>query len=206
MIPLSEEPLEAEDLLQKFLAGEQHAVEEMIARQLCCLSGAIAIRLDRRIQSRVDAADVIQDAQIEACRRIARFVHQRPMPFKLWLRKTAYECLLRLRRQHVDAKRRAVEREVPLSNQLSQILATRGDSPSELLVAQELALSVRDALTHLKDSDREILILRSFQGMSNQEVAGVLEIATDAARKRYARALLRLRKILVEGGFSELQI
>ena len=47
--------------------------------------------------------------------------------------------------------------------------------------------------------DREMLQLRALDGLSNQEVAQVLDLHADAVSKRFGRALLRLRQLL-EGG------
>jgi RNA polymerase sigma-70 factor (ECF subfamily) len=129
------------------------------------------------------------------------------MPFRLWLRKTAYERLLMIERHHVDAQRRAVGREVALPDRSSlqlfgQLLAA-GSTPSQQLSRAELARRVRQAVARLADIDKEILLMRNLEGLSNQEVAQVLEIAPAAASQRYGRALLRLRKLLLAGGLSE---
>ncbi|HZU35837.1 MAG TPA: hypothetical protein VFA18_08015 [Gemmataceae bacterium] len=61
------------------------------------------------------------------------------MPFRLWLRKTAFERLLMLRREHVEAGRRAVAREVPLPKRSSVLLAQQaGSTPSQRLDRAEL--------------------------------------------------------------------
>jgi RNA polymerase sigma-70 factor (ECF subfamily) len=129
------------------------------------------------------------------------------MPFRLWLRKTAYERLLMLQRHHLQAQRRAVDREVALpdrsSVQLFRQLLAPGSTPSQQLARAELARRVRQAVAQLVEIDREILLMRNLEGLSNHEVAQVLEIEPAAASQRYGRALLRLRKFLLAGGFSE---
>jgi RNA polymerase sigma-70 factor (ECF subfamily) len=150
---------------------------------------------------------VIQEAHLEALRRIGDYVERRPMPFRLWLRKTAHECLLRMRRQHVEAQQRTVSREVPLPDRSSVLLAGQalGSTPSQRLIDEELAQRVREAMAGLDEDDREVLLMRNYEGLSNQEVAVILEIEPDAASKRYGRALLRLSKVLIDGGLSESQ-
>lgn len=196
---------EIELLLERVRAGDPAAMEQLFARHRDYLHGVIELRMDRNLRSRVDVSDVIQEAHLEAVRRIGDFLNRRPMPFRLWLRKTAYECLLRMRRQHVEAKRRAVGREVPLPQRSSVMLAGQalGSTPSQRLIDAELAERVRDGMAQLEEDDREVLLMRNYEALSNQEVAQVLEIEPDAASKRYGRALLRLRKILIEGGLSE---
>jgi RNA polymerase sigma-70 factor (ECF subfamily) len=128
------------------------------------------------------------------------------MPFRLWLRKTAQERLLVVRRQHLEAGRRAVNREVPLPERSSLLLA-RGllasSTPNRQLDRQELARRVRQAVARLSEADREIVLLRAFEGLSNQEVACVLDLDAATASKRHGRALLRLQKLLAEAGLTE---
>jgi RNA polymerase sigma-70 factor (ECF subfamily) len=78
-----------------------------------------------------------------------------------------------------------------------------GSTPSQQLIRKELAQRVREAMALLDEDDCEILLMRTYEGLSNQEVALALEIHPDAASKRYGRALLRLRKILIDSGLSE---
>jgi DNA-directed RNA polymerase specialized sigma24 family protein len=58
----------------------------------------------------------------------------------------------------------------------------------------------------MSDVDREIILLRTLEGLSNDEAAYLLEIAPEAAKKRYTRALLRLHKLLKERGIRESQL
>src|SRR5687768_4608757 len=128
------------------------------------------------------------------------------MPFHLWVRKTAYERLLDLRRHHRRA-RRSVQREEVLPHRSSLLLArpflAGGPSPSQQLEARERAERVTRAVGGLADADREILLLRHAEGLPFEEVACLLEIEPAAARKRFGRALIRLEKALSEQGLLE---
>jgi RNA polymerase sigma-70 factor (ECF subfamily) len=165
--------------------------------------------MDPKIRTRIDPSDVVQETQLEAFCRLPDFLDRRPMPFRLWLRKTAYEQLLRARRQHVQAGRRAVGREVPLPERSSLLLAQQllapGSTPSQRFDRDELAQRVRQAMAQLPEADQEILIMRASEGLSNQEVAYVLDIDPGTASKRHGRALLRLHQILSQGGLTESQ-
>jgi RNA polymerase sigma-70 factor (ECF subfamily) len=128
------------------------------------------------------------------------------MAFRLWLRKTAHERLLMLRRFHLGAARRAAGREVPLPEESTVLLAhkllARDPSPSQHLLNGERARRVREAVGRLPEIDQEILILRNLEALSNQEAAEVLRIDPAAASRRYGRALLRLREILAGCGLT----
>jgi RNA polymerase sigma-70 factor, ECF subfamily len=149
----------------------------------------------------------VQEAQLEATRRLDDFLQQRPMPFRLWLRQIAYDRLVMLRRYHVRAARRTVDREVALSERSSLLLAGKllvSSTASKYLARRELAAEIRKAIAQVPDHDREVLFMRSFEGLSFKEVAWLLDIDPAAARKRHGRALLRLHKLLADAGLTEL--
>ena len=87
----------------------------------------------------------------------------------------------------------------------SQLLAG-GPTPSQQVAKRELARRLRQALGELPTGQREVLLMRNFEGLSYQEVAYVLDIDAAAARKRYGRALLQLRQHLLAGGFRESEL
>jgi RNA polymerase sigma-70 factor (ECF subfamily) len=197
----------AESLLQQVATGNRGALNRLLDDYRPVLRRMVELRLDGRMRSRVDPSDVIQEAQMEASRRIHDFIARRPMPFHIWLQKTAYESLLRLRRRHVEADCRAADRETPLPEGSSVALAKQlfasGPSPSQQVRDEETSLRIRQAIAQLAEDDREILLLRNFDELSNVEAAQVLGIDPAAASKRYGRSLLRLRRILVNNGLAE---
>src|SRR5262245_49615096 len=204
MDPNRPPPEEAERLLEQVRAGHRPALDQLLALHRDFLRRVVELRLDRKIRARVDASDIVQETQLEAARRIADYLQRRPMPFHIWLQKTAHENLLRIRRQHVEADCRSVENEIPLPGGSSVALAHQllgsGPTPSQEVREQELARQLRRAVALLSEDDREIVLLRSFEGLTNEEAGQVVGIETAAASKRYTRALLRLRKLLQAGG------
>jgi RNA polymerase sigma-70 factor (ECF subfamily) len=198
---------DSERLLQRGAGGDAGAFEELFARHRAALLRAVELRLGAQLRGRLDASDVVQEAQLEAFRRLADYLRRRPMPFGLWLRKTAQERLLMLRRRHVDAARRSVGREVALpersSLQLAAQLLAGGSTPSGQAERAELAGRVRDALGRLPDADREVLLMRTYEGLSYDDIGRLLDLDPAAARKRHGRALLRLHRALLDGGLKE---
>ena len=179
----------------------------MFARHQEHLRRAVLLRLDRRLRSRVDPSDVVQETQMEAFRRLDDYLDRRPMPFRLWLRKTAHERLLKIREHHVKAAKRSVEREVPLpdhtSLELVRQLWAADSSPSQKAVKRELARRVRQTLAQLSETDREILLMRYLEKLSNREIGQILGLDPATVSKRHGRALLRLEKYLRENGIQE---
>jgi RNA polymerase sigma-70 factor, ECF subfamily len=196
-----------EQLLQQAKAGDRQAFERLLAAHQAYLRELVNLRMDPRLRPRIDPSDIVQETQLEAYRRLPRYLADQPMPFRLWLRQIAHDRLLMLRRQHVGAARRTVEREVPLPEAASKIfagqLAAGGSSPSQQLSRRESVRQIGQAMARLIDADREILLLRNFEGLSYSEAACLLHVDEATARKRYGRALLRLRTMLFDDPLME---
>jgi RNA polymerase sigma-70 factor, ECF subfamily len=175
----------------------------------------VALRLDPRLQGRVDPSDVIQEAYLEASARLAEYLQNPTMPFFLWLRFLAGQKLVTLHRHHLGARMRDAGREVSLyrgqlpetsSAALAARLLGHDTRPSEAAIRAELKLRLQEALNSLDPLDREVLALRHFEQLSRAEVAQVLGISEAATSKRYVRALQRLKDVLsnLPGGLGEL--
>jgi RNA polymerase sigma-70 factor (ECF subfamily) len=195
------------DLLAQVAKGDRQALGSLLQRYRPRLHAFVEARLDPRVRTRVDPSDVVQEVQLEVTRRMDDFLNRNPMPFHLWVRKTAYERMLKVQRDHRQRARRAVDREVALPEHSSLLLAkpllTGASSPSRQLAAREFADRVGQAVAGLAEADREILLMRHAEQLPYVEIACLLDIEVDAARKRYGRALLRLRKVLKEHGLLE---
>jgi len=186
-------------------AGDRAALDRLLARYRPELQAFVECRLDPRLGGRLDASDVVQEALVEVVRRMDDFLHRRPMPFHLWVKKTAYERLSNLQRNHRRA-RRAVGREAVLPERSSLLLAgplVQGVSPSEQVIAQEQAQRISRAVAELSEADREILLMRHAERLPYEDVACLLDVTPAAARKRYGRALIRLQEVLTEHGLLE---
>jgi RNA polymerase sigma-70 factor, ECF subfamily len=197
---------ETRALLEQVKQGDRLALDRLLAHHRPGLVEFVDCHLDPAIRGRVDPSDVVQETQMEIVRRLDEFLSLRPMPFRLWLRKKAYDRLLNLRRDH-RRSRRSVEREVAWPERSSLLLARplldRQLSPSQLVEARELARRVGDIVAQLPDADREILLLRHAEELPFDEIACLLDITAAAARKRFGRALIRLQKALADAGIVE---
>ncbi len=164
----------------------------------------VQLRLDRRVQARVDASDVLQEAFLDAAERYEDYQASPTMPPFLWLRFLVGQRLLLAHRKHLGVKARAAAREVSLfrgtpeanSESLAAQLLGRWSSPSHAAMRAELQLRLQEILNSMDDIDREVLALRHFEQLSNVEVAQVLGLQERAASKRYVTALRRLKDIL----------
>jgi RNA polymerase sigma-70 factor (ECF subfamily) len=165
----------------------------------------VELRLDRRLSRRLDPSDVVQEAYLEACRRLEEYLADPLMPLFPWLRRIAGQKLIDLHRLHLGAGGRDARREVSIHEQagpeastavLARQLVARAPSPSETAMREEVRVRIRDLLDKMNPVDREVLALRHFEELSNAEAAQVLGIGSSATSKRHARALRHLRAIL----------
>ena len=193
-------------LLDEVGRGDRQALDRLLTHSRPNLHEFVEYHFDPRLRSRLDPSDVVQEVQVEVMRRMDDYLRRRPMPFHLWLRKTAYERLLNLRRDHLRACR-SLDREVPLPERSSLLMARPllhgSASPSQKAEDREFAQRVGDAIAELSDRDREILTMRHAEERSYEEIGYLLEIDSAAARKRYGRALIRLQSVLSAHGLME---
>lgn len=169
------------------------------------LRRVVRLRLDRRLQGRADPSDVLQEAFLDFQARAAEYVQKPDMPFFLWLRFLTGQRLQLVHRHHLGTQMRDAGREVSLhrgampqatSVSLAAQLLGRFTSVTQAVQRAEMQLILQEAINALDPIDREILALRHFEELSNDETAQVLEIKPSAASNRHIRALKRLRDVL----------
>ena len=200
----TEPPEPTRELLLRGQDGDEDAMRIVLQRHRRLLRKMVANRLDRALAARVDASDVVQDVLWKASRRLDEFLANPGVPFQVWLRRLAQDRIIDMHRRHRAAARRSVDRERRLNGpghgqssvNLLRELQANAPSPLEDAIRQELAHRFAAALEQLSDNDREVISMRHFEQMTNQEVAEALECSHATAGMRYLRALRRLREVL----------
>jgi len=194
-----------EELLGEARQGRSEAVDRLLERHREAVRRMVDMRMDRRLARRVDASDIVQEVLIEAHRRLADYLSNPAMPFHLWLRQMAQDRLIDAHRRHRVAARRSLDREQPLlapahldrsTMELAAQLCDRENTPAAQAVLNELREKFEAALEELDEQDREIVVMRHFEKLSNSEVATALNLTPPAASMRYLRAVRRLRAVL----------
>src|SRR5271167_3492 len=192
-------------LLEQARAGDQAALNEIFATHRARLRRMVEMRLDRRVQARIDASDVIQEAYVDVVSRLDEYLREPNYPLFLWLRLIVGERLLKLHRHHLGTQMRDAGLEVSIyrgalpaasSAALAAQLLGKHTSPTQAAVRAERLLRLQEALNTLDAMDREVLSLRHFEELSLAETALSLGIEESAAAKRYIRALKRLKATL----------
>ena len=192
----------ADELARRLDSGDREALNEVFARHRDRLRRMVDLRMDVRLQGRIDASDVIQDALLEASERLDDYLRDRPMPLFLWLRFLATQRLAIAYRHHLGTEKRDAAREISLnyrafpeasSAMLAAHLVGSMTSPLEEAIRGERCIKLQEVLNQMQPIDREVIALRHFEQLSRAETAEVLGIEKAAASKRYVRAMDRLR-------------
>jgi RNA polymerase sigma-70 factor, ECF subfamily len=203
---LSDEHENAEEFLNRLRQDPEGVLADEYSQYRDRLWRIVNFRLDRRLLGRVDADDILQEAYLDAATRIEHYLNDPATSFFIWLRTVVGQTLIDVHRRHLGAQKRDVRREVKAkrrvfsastSFQIADVLLGDLSSPSQAALKEELSAQLHEALESLNEIDREILVLRHFEELSNLEAAEVLEIESKTASMRYFRALTRLRSILV---------
>src|SRR6516225_5067082 len=202
---MSDSANHVDKVMHQAAAGDQEALAQVFARYRDRLRQMVRLRLDRRLQGRLDPSDVLQEAYLDFARRLPEYAANPALPFFLWLRLLTGQRLMDLHRMHLGAKMRDAQQEVSLyrgalpqasSVSLAAQLLGRLTSASQAAIRAETQIRVQEALNSMDPMDREVLALRHFEMLTNDETAQVLGIKKSAASNRYVRALKRLKDIL----------
>lgn len=197
---MNAQPTESERWLQDVQRGNPRALAALLDHYRPQLRQMLAMRMNKRLTARVDPSDVIQEVFLDANRQITAYVENPRVDFYVWLRGLARQRLSNMQREHAGAQRRAVGREVPLPVESSAMLLEQlvglGPTPSRALAAREMRRYVQRAIERLKGDDRDVILMRHFEGLTNKQVAQALKISPSGATMRYGRALFRLKELL----------
>ncbi len=204
-------PADLDALRTALQAGSVDALASLFDTYRESLHRMAHFRLDRRLLGRVDPDDVLQESFLAAHQRLDSFAKEEDASPYVWLRLVVGQTMIDIHRRHIGAKMRDAAREVSVrvgpradSAVLSGILAAHlcapsGNAPSRLAVEAEERALLEDALESMDDIDREVLVLRHFEQLSNREVGELLQLKDAAASNRYVRALRRLKAAIDKG-------
>jgi RNA polymerase sigma-70 factor (ECF subfamily) len=193
-----------DDLATRVLRGDASALGPLFETYRPRLVRMVKLRLDPSLCRRIDPADVVQEAWLEVSRRFPRWVEEAAIPFHVWLRLVTGQALAQVHRRHLGAHMRDALRESPSpesrltvsASNAADAFVTSATTPTQAVHREEVRARVLAALEDLEDVDREIVALRHFEGLTNEEAAAELAIEPAAASKRFTRALLRLKPAL----------
>ena len=162
-------------------------------------------RLSPLLATRFASDDILQETFIAAQSRLLFFESRPDVPVYFKFRTILLQVLAEIERRHLGVRKRDAAQEIRLDEMSYdgkdagiEEIPSKAPSPATRLARKERNALLRHVLGELAANDRQILILRHFDGLSNHECAAVLSIDPKAASIRYARALVRLRERLAD--------
>jgi RNA polymerase sigma-70 factor (ECF subfamily) len=202
---MNQEELEEKgDLRRRAQERGVEALKDSFARHAERLRRMVRLRLDRKLREKVRDSEVIEASYVEASRRLPRYLEEGDLPVFLWLRSVTGEVLLEIHRKHLGSSVKDGARTVVLSGRampevkstdLAAQLLGKHSFPSIAAMETVERLQFEDALDAIEENDRQVLILRHFERLSNSETARELGIEESSASKRYIRAILKLKEM-----------
>ena len=211
--PTSAEPTSA-DLTAEVLGGNSSALGALFDLHRDRLRKTAAFRLAPALRGRLDADDVVQEAFLAASQRIDHFRERGFSCAFIWLKLIVQQTVIDIHRRHLGTRKRDAHREVRehefvsdnTSFSIAATLLSNESTPSRIVGRHEEMERLVRALDELDPIDREILALRHFEELTNQEAAEVLTIGEKAASMRYVRALRRFKELASQlPGFSDVR-
>ena len=184
---------------------EELAMEMQRSREK--LKRLVRLRLDPRLRARLDESDVLQDVYLEAQRRYPDYDREKPVPLFVWLRSMTTQKVVDLHRRHLNSQSRNAALESGGAMYIASITLAKSfmdqvSTASKVVIRREVVTQIQTALELMDPLDREVIAMRHFEMLANQEVAHVLGLSKSAASNRYIRALNRLRQILTAAGLK----
>ncbi len=192
-----------EHLLQRAKGGDVSALGRLLEVYRAYLVVLARVQIGRRLQGKVDASDLVQEAFLGACRDFPQFRGSSRPEFLAWLRQILASLLANLVRHYHGTQRRDVRLERQLAVELDQSsqaldrnLVAGQSSPSQQAIHREQSVLLGEALGRLPAEWRDVLVLRHLEGLTFPEVAQRLGRTVDSVKKQWPRALAGLRRLL----------
>jgi RNA polymerase sigma-70 factor (ECF subfamily) len=202
---MKDPPSETVRMLARLQTGDRRALSDLYQRHRDRLRKMVELRMDPRLQGRIDASNVLRDGFLDLSKRVESYLSDPRLPVFLWLRLVVSDRLAMVHRQHLGTAMRDGGREISLyrnplprvsSAALASMLLGRLASPPNTAIRAVQILQVQEAVNSLDPVDREVVALRHFEQLTRGETAVVLGITEEAGAKRYIRALKKLKTIL----------
>ncbi len=194
-------------LLLKAAKQDRDALDQLFSKYRDRLKRMVQLRLNRRLQGRVDDSDVVQEALLDASCKLAEYASDPQLPFFIWLRHITWLKLAEIHRRHLGTQKRDARQEISLhrgglpsvdSVTLAANLIGNEESPSRAAIAAEQRIALQQSLNEMDAVDRELISLKHFEQLTIDEISQVLEMARATVGRRYLQAMVRLRTVLKE--------
>jgi RNA polymerase sigma-70 factor (ECF subfamily) len=192
-----------DQMLHNARAGDTESLGRLLALYERYLALLARVQIGKRLQGKLDAADVVQETFLEAHRNFGRFRGANEGQLIAWLRQILAMKLAEVFRHYLGTQGRDIrlERDIEAGFDHSSVLLDRGlvaqqSSPSQQAARREQGVLLADALAQLPDDYREVIVLRHLEGLTFPEAAERMGRTLDSVNKLWMRGLIKLRQLL----------
>ena len=203
MKPVSE--VNPEALIEAARAGDEQVLGQLLELYRNYLTLLARLQISRRLQSKVDPADMVQETFLKAYRGFDQFRGTTEPELAAWLRQILALNVANLVRHYCGTQGRDVRLERELADELERssfgwgaALVASQSSPSQRAARREEAVRLADTLAQLPPDYGEVIVLRHLEGLPFADVAARMERSVDSVQKLWIRALAQLRQLLGE--------
>jgi RNA polymerase sigma-70 factor (ECF subfamily) len=197
---------DTDNLINRAALGDSRAANELIMHYRDQLRRMINVRLEPQLRARVDPSDIVQETLLEASEKLSDYLQEQPIPFYPWIRQIAWDQLIRMRRLHLLAHKRSVQREekppMRLPDESVMLLARQlvggVSSPSHKAIRNEMRDRVQKVLDDMEPPEREVLVMWYLEQLSISDIAAVLGLTESGIKSRHRRAIKKLTQLLTE--------
>ena len=203
--PAPKMPPDPGNLLRQAQQGDEKARGELLEAYRAYLELLARVEIGRRLQTKLDAGDIVQETFLEAHRHFEKFRGTGEGEFVAWLRGILAARIANFIRHYAGTQGRDLRREVGLEVSLDQSsqafdrgLVSLASSPSQQAARREQGVLLADALAQLPPEYREVIVLRHLEELTFPQVALRMERSVDSVEKLWVRALARLRQMMKE--------
>lgn len=197
---MAQESLTSDMLIFRAGTGDLQARGRLLELHWPRLVAMVSLRMDRRLSSQLDPADVVQQAMIVATRRMDVYLQNPEIPFFPWLYRLTLDRLSRAHERFLHSGGRVVAlsnlAESPEADLSSGLAVDDGTSPSGNADRKDSVAKVQNAVARLRPKFREVMVMHYVESLTFREIAAILGVSESAARMRHARSLEELRRIL----------
>jgi RNA polymerase sigma-70 factor (ECF subfamily) len=198
-------PTESDLLVDRAKAGDRQAVAELLDLYRNYLLLLARVHIDKNLQAKADASDLVQETCLMAARDFAQFRGETEAEFVAWLRRILANAGAALVRKYKGTRTRDIGREQQIQQQLdqsscalAQLVVGPDSTPSRIAARRESAVVLANALARLPDDYREVVVLFHLEGLSLADVAARMGRSVPSVHGLRTRAILRLRTTLKE--------
>lgn len=194
---------ETERLIEQARAGDSSTLGRLLEERRDYLRLLAQVAIGRRLQGKVDASDVVQEAFMDAHRQFANFRGTAEPQFAQWLREILAGTLANQARRYIGVQGRDARLERSLEDDLNQSSAACAripvpvdphSTPSQQAARAEQSLLVAQAIGRLAEDYRTVIVLRHLEGLTFPQIAERMGRSVDSVEKLWLRGLAKLRR------------